>query len=202
MQGEYESMKVLHTMTPDFAPKPIAWGTFKSNHDLHFFLGNFHDMDNELPEMEQFSARLAQLHRDSVSPTGKFGFHVTTYNGNIPQDVRWTDTWEECFMNGTKRDFELEMEARGPCEELKALMEPLFKKVIPRLLRPLETAGRSLKPSFVHGDLWYGNGMFWSDLSYTMTDLLKHPMIYLRKTLWSSTPLASMAITNVSIEQT
>ncbi len=67
-------------------------------------------------------------------------------------------------MNGTKRDFELEMEARGPCEELKALMEPLFKKVIPRLLRPLETAGRSLKPSFVHGDLWYGNGMFWSDL--------------------------------------
>jgi len=202
MQGEYESMKVLHTVTPDFAPKPIAWGTFKSNHDLHFFLGNFHDMDNELPEMEQFSARLAQLHRDSVSPTGKFGFHVTTYNGNIPQDVRWTDTWEECFMNGTRRDFELEMEARGPCEELKALMEPLFKKVIPRLLRPLETAGRSLKPSFVHGDLWYGNGIFWSDLSYTMTDLLKHPMIYLRKTLWSSTPLASMAITNVSIEQT
>lgn len=36
MQGEYESMKVLHTVTPDFAPKPIAWGTFKSNHDLHF----------------------------------------------------------------------------------------------------------------------------------------------------------------------
>lgn len=81
-------MKVLHTVTPDFAPKPIAWGTFKSNHDLHFFLCNFHDMDNELPEMEQFSARLAQLHRDSISPTGKFGFHVTTYNGNIPQDVR------------------------------------------------------------------------------------------------------------------
>jgi protein-ribulosamine 3-kinase len=157
LQGEFESMKVIYAVTPDFCPKPIAWGTFKSNPDLHFFVCDFHDMDDELPEIKQFSSNLAKLHRNSVSPTGKFGFHVTTYNGNIPQDVRWTDTWEECFVNGTKKDFEMEKEARGPCEELEALMVPLFEKVIPRLLRPLETGGRTRKPSFVHGDLWYGN---------------------------------------------
>ena len=158
MEGEYESMKVVHAVTPDFAPKPFHWGTFKSNPDLHFYLCAFHDLDNELPEIKRFCASLAQLHQDSVSPSGQFGFHVTTYNGNIPQDIRWTDTWEECFVNGTRRDFELEREARGPNEELEALVSPLFEKVIPRLLRPLESDGRVLKPCFVHGDLWHGNG--------------------------------------------
>ncbi|TVY14339.1 Ketosamine-3-kinase [Lachnellula arida] len=157
MEGEYESMKVIHQVTPIFAPKPIAWGTYKSNPDIHFFLCDFHEMDDELPEISKFTESLAKLHRDSVSPTGRFGFHITTYNGNIPQDVRWTDTWEECFANGTRQDFDLEAEARGTCDELEALRVPLFEKVIPRFLRPLETGGRSLKPSFVHGDLWYGN---------------------------------------------
>ena len=158
MEGEYESMKVLHAVTPRFAPKPIAWGAFKSNPDQHFFVSDFHEMDDELPELKKFCASLAQMHRESASPNGKFGFHVTTYNGNIPQDVRWANTWDECFVNGTKQDFALEKEARGPSEELEALQAPLFEKVIPRLLRPLETGGRTLKPSFVHGDLWYGNG--------------------------------------------
>jgi protein-ribulosamine 3-kinase len=160
MEGEYESMKVLYSVTPHFCPKPLTHGTFKSNPDLHFFLCDFREMDDELPDLKNFCASLAQLHRDSVSPEGKFGFHTQTYNGNIPQDVRWTDTWEECFVNGTKMDFELEREARGASEILDALIRPLFEKVIPRLLRPLETGGRKLKPCFVHGDLWYGNGWY------------------------------------------
>lgn len=153
-------MKVIYHVIPSFAPKPIAWGTYKSNPDIHFFLCDFHDMDNELPDVNKFAENLAKLHQESVSPNQKFGFHVTTYNGNIPQDVRWTETWEECFVNGTKQDFELEAEARGRSEELEALRIPLFEKVIPRLLRPLETGGRTLKPAFLHGDLWYGNSQF------------------------------------------
>ena len=30
-------------------------------------------------------------------------------------------------------------------------------KVIPRLLRPMETGTRRLKPTLVHGCLWHGN---------------------------------------------
>jgi hypothetical protein len=37
------------------------------------------------------------------------------------------------------------------------LLPALFDKVIPRLLRPLESNGRKVEPSLVHGDLWYGN---------------------------------------------
>lgn len=43
-------------------------------------------------------------------------------------------------------------------EEVFDILVPvLFDKVIPRLLRPLESEGRSVKPSLVHGDLWYAN---------------------------------------------
>lgn len=41
--------------------------------------------------------------------------------------------------------------------ELAELMPVLFDKIIPRLLRPLESKGRTIQPSLVHGDLWYGN---------------------------------------------
>lgn len=51
----------------------------------------------------------------------------------------------------------LEEAARGPNEELKELSKGLLDKVIPRLLRPLETHGRKIKPSLLHGDLWVGN---------------------------------------------
>ena len=124
---------------------------------MHFFLCDFHDMNGKAPQQKPFAENLAKLHRESKSPGGKFGFHVRTYNGNLPQDVRWTDTWEECFVNGTRNDFKLERGARGQSPELEELIEPLFSKVIPRLLRPMETQGRSIKHCFVHGDLWYGN---------------------------------------------
>jgi protein-ribulosamine 3-kinase len=38
MKGEYESMKVLYSVTPHFCPKPLTHGTFKS---LHLFLCDF-----------------------------------------------------------------------------------------------------------------------------------------------------------------
>lgn len=164
VEGEFESIRVIHTTVPKFAPRPIAWGTCKGDPDLHFFLSTFHEMvddDDEggrLPEISCFTACLARMHREAVSPTGRYGFHVTTYNGELPQDVRWTDTWEECFVNGTRRDFELEKEARGESAELEELRGKLFEKVIPRLLRPLESGGRRVLPSFIHGDLWHGNG--------------------------------------------
>lgn len=95
MYGEFESMTALYSVMPSFCPMPIAWGTFKSDPNQHFFLCDFHEKDQDLPEMNKFSLMLAELHQKSelVSPNEKFGFHVTTYNGNLPQDNRWNDTW-------------------------------------------------------------------------------------------------------------
>lgn len=157
MSGEFASMTAIHKATPHFAPLSIAWGTYALDPDIHFFLCSFHEMSDELPDVERFSASVAALHRNGKSPTGKYGFPVGTFQGNLPQDNTWTDTWEEFYIQGLKRMFQLEKEAQGPSSELDSLRTPLYEKVIPRLLRPLETGGRSIEPSLVHGDLWYGN---------------------------------------------
>ncbi len=157
MHGEFESMQAIHSVTPDFVPKPIAWGTFKSDPNLHFFLCEYVDMNGELPDIYQFSRKLAAMHQNSTSPSGKFGFPITTYNGSLPQLNDWTETWEEFFANGLKHMLDLERAARGPSPDLDVLRPSLFHIIIPRLLRPLESGGRRIKPSLIHGDLWYGN---------------------------------------------
>ena len=157
MHGEFESMSATHALLPDFTPKPIAWGTYETVPDTHFFLCEFREMIDEMPDPHRFTARLAALHQNSKSPQGKFGFHVTTYTGNLPQDNEWEASWETYFAKSMRRALNLELEAKGPDPEFDTLVPALFDKVIPRLLRPLESDGRSLKPSLVHGDLWYAN---------------------------------------------
>ena len=40
---------------------------------------------------------------------------------------------------------------------MQQLCQGIFDKVIPRLLRPLETGGRQIQPRLIHGDIWAGN---------------------------------------------
>ena len=155
--SEFESLKAIHAVVPDFVPKPVAWGKYETVPDTYFLLFEFVDFSGEMPEPEEFTKRLAQLHTQSQSPTGKFGFHVTTYAGNLPQYVEWEDSWEVFFTKSLRHAIDLEIKAKGPHPELDILLPILFDKVIPRLLRPLESDGRSIKPSLVHGDLWFAN---------------------------------------------
>ena len=85
VHGEFESMKVIHSLSLDFAPKPIAWGTYQAIPDTYFFLCEFRDMIDNMPYPHKFTVRLTKLHQNSSSLTGKFGFHMTTYSGNLPQ---------------------------------------------------------------------------------------------------------------------
>ena len=103
--------------------------------------------------MQRFSARVAELHRRGKSPTSKYGFPYTTFQGNLLQDNTWTDTWEEFFVDGMKRMLQLEEETQGPSLELSDLCDAMYAKVIPRLLRPLETAGHQIEPCLVHGNV-------------------------------------------------
>ena len=157
VHGEFESMKAIHMLLPDFAPEPTAWGTYQTIPDTHFFLCAYRDMIEEMPDPHKFTARLVALHQNSKSPNGKFGFHITTYSGNLPQMNEWEESWETYFTKSMRWALKLELEAKGHDPEFDVLIPTLFDKVIPRLLRPLESEGRSVKPSLVHGDLWYAN---------------------------------------------
>ncbi|KAL2670029.1 hypothetical protein Neosp_014909 [[Neocosmospora] mangrovei] len=167
-EGEYKSMKLINKIIPDFSPEPIARGKLR-NSDGYFILFSFHHLSGGTPSIPDFPNAVAKLHNQSINaeflrtlnidpnPTGQFGFNVPTYNGTLEQKNTWTDTWEEFYADEMRHMLKLEEEARGPSEELQQLSGPFLDKVIPRLLRPLETGGRSIKPVLLHGDLWLGN---------------------------------------------
>lgn len=159
MHGTFESEKMMHTYAPDNVPKPIAWGTYMSMPDTHFYICVFRDMVDDLPGVSKLGALVSKLHLDSMgkSPGGKYGFHVTTHLANVPNDNTWCDTWEEWFTNAMRQMIQAEEKSHGPDDKLKELTDALFAKVIPRLLRPLETGGREIQPCLIHSDLWPGN---------------------------------------------
>ncbi|KAL8395396.1 hypothetical protein RB595_003054 [Gaeumannomyces hyphopodioides] len=158
LKGEYEATAAIHAITPGFCPKPIAWGTFQADDNSHFYVCKYYDLDPVArPPKVSFCANLALLHSSRTSPEGKFGFHCVTYNGNLPQDNTWCDKWEVFFAQGLRHVLNVREERAGPDPELTELLPAIFDKVIPRLLRPLETDGRKLVPALVHGDLWCGN---------------------------------------------
>ena len=155
--GEFFSTRALHTAIPDAVANPIGWGTYASDSHVHFFLCSFVDMTNDLPEIEAFTANIAELHRTTHSPFNMYGFMVPTVQGTIPQYTTWTDSWEDFFLESFKQVVVAEERAQGQDPEIQGLIEPIISKVIPRLLRPLETGGRKIRPVLVHGDLWDGN---------------------------------------------
>lgn len=162
--GEYESMLALYAVSPEFIPRPIGFGTFESDPEQHFFLCEFIDLDDELPHVVDFCAKLADLHRRSSAmapelknPESKFGFHVITCNGTVPTHQIWEESWEAYYTDNIKHLVAWEEKLQGPSEKIRELLPTLYDKVIPRLLRPLETEGRILKPCLLHGDLWDGN---------------------------------------------
>jgi fructosamine-3-kinase len=104
----FESMTAIHGVVPGFTPQPIAWGTCRPNPDTHFFLSAFRHFDDTMPSPDDFAARLAKLHQNSQSPTGKFGFHTTTYAGNLPQITEWESSRETFFSKSLRYALDLE----------------------------------------------------------------------------------------------
>lgn len=156
LEGEYESAKAMHAVVPSFIPIVYAWGPLKKGPG-YFLLSEFREVGQQPPDPSKLTMRLAELHKNSVSPTGKFGFHVPTCHGNLPQPVEWESSWEVMFTKILSRAMDMAHEKHGDWPEFNALRQLLFQRVIPRLLRPLESDGRSVKPCLIHGDIWDEN---------------------------------------------
>jgi protein-ribulosamine 3-kinase len=158
LKGEYNSMSELYKWMPDFVPKPHAWGKCSIGEPTtYFFLQQFIDMSDRVPEPDQLCRQLAKLHRTSISPTGKFGFHVTTCQGFQPQMVAWENTWTKFFAKLLQHVADVDFNINGNWKELAALEQRVFDGVIPRLIGILEREGRTVRPCLIHGDLWEGN---------------------------------------------
>ena len=158
MEGEFYAMTELYKTMPSLVPKPLTWDKFKLKEvDTYFFLCDFINMDIRLPDPTRLCSKIAELHRTSASPTGKFGFHISTCHGKFPQHVKWDSNWASFFTKLLKEALRLDIENNGPWPELEKVSERILTKVIPRLLGVLQENGREIKPCLIHGDLWEGN---------------------------------------------
>jgi len=160
MEGEYNAMSELYKTAPNLVPKPHSWGKYRllgGPDETYFFLAEYVDMSNRVPEPNQLCSKLAQLHRSSVSPTGMFGFHITTCQGRIPQAVSWNKSWTDFFTTLLQHVMALDFETNGDWQELDQLEKRIISHVIPRLIGALERDGRTVKPCLIHADLWEGN---------------------------------------------
>ena len=113
MSSEFISMTLIRNTVPDLAPLPIAWGTYAADSDIHFYLSSFHDMKDDVPEIQPLAAKTAELHEKGLSPNGKYGFSVPTCQGKWPQPVEWKESWEEFFLLSLKWILEQEEESQG-----------------------------------------------------------------------------------------
>ncbi|EAQ90393.1 hypothetical protein CHGG_02328 [Chaetomium globosum CBS 148.51] len=154
--GEYMAMSEIYKTMPTIAPEPRGYGKC-NDEEAHFFVCDYLPIDHELPDPARLGEKLAELHQKSVSPTGKFGFHCTTFDGKLPLTTTWDSSWTSFFTRLMKDVYNLDVEVNGFWQELDDTMQITFEKLIPRLLEPLTAEGRSIKPSLIHGDLWESN---------------------------------------------
>lgn len=154
LNGEFESAKEVYKLMPGLIPKPYGYGRYKAaDPTTYFYLSEFVDMNVfQKPRPEELGSKLAALHRKSVSPTGKFGFHVTTCDGKMPHNVEWEERWDVFFGKLLRQVFSLDLETNGPWPEMERAFDQVVTSVIPRLLADL-----SVKPCLLHGDFWEPN---------------------------------------------
>lgn len=98
LQGEFTASNLIHAAMPSFIPEPHAWGKLQeSASEAYFFLSDFMFIEHSLSDPDKFTARLAELHRTTTSPNGKFGFSVATCDGALPHRVEWRSKWSDFF---------------------------------------------------------------------------------------------------------
>ena len=102
--------------------------------------------------------RVAELHRNAVAPDGKFGFYLPSGGSTLPMKLAQSTSWEHYLIRYLWYLFRAEQLAQGKrSAEMAKLIQTLFDRVIPRLIRPLETGGRTIVPRLVHTNIWSRN---------------------------------------------
>ncbi|RVX74456.1 hypothetical protein B0A52_01582 [Exophiala mesophila] len=158
-EGEFYSASLIYASVPGLVPQSTGYGSYSTPKGMmYFYLCDFHNMDlRTAPEPRSFASQLAKLHREAVSPTGLFVFPVPTACGIIERTVTWEKCWATLFKYQLEDVINFDNKVNAPWPEYDAACKQIIDEVIPRLLLPLQSEGRSIEPVLVHGDLWEGN---------------------------------------------
>lgn len=160
LKGEFDALTQIGRSSPDLVPKLFGTGQFRdSSIPTYFVFMEFLDLETGAPEPVPLAKQLADLQSRSVSPTGQFGYPMITCQGPTPQNITWDENWSVFYGRMLSEFFDRELAVNGPSHDgkYKAEKEKLILYTIPNLLGQLQTGGRTIKPSLVHGDLWEEN---------------------------------------------
>lgn len=156
--SEFASLQAMHHAVPGICVDPVGWGKYASKDNVYFLLMPFVEMFHDSPDPQMLPKSMAELHDKATSPDGLFGFHIGSGGATLPMKLAQSASWEHYLVRHLKFLIQAEELAQGPrTAEMEALLKPLFERIIPRLIRPLETGGRTIVPRLVHTDLWTGN---------------------------------------------
>ena len=65
-EGEFESLKAIYEVSPDFVPKPYAWGKYsKEDPETYFLLAEFRDVGQQV-RLSRFTHVLGQMDRTLI----------------------------------------------------------------------------------------------------------------------------------------
>ena len=67
VSGECVAISTLHKALPSIMPRPITWGTYSADPDIHFFLCEFVTITNDIPDTEQLGEALVKVMLPNVA---------------------------------------------------------------------------------------------------------------------------------------
>ena len=135
MWGEAYSAGVIAEAVPDFGPQPVGRGDYfdDSNNHVYFYLQNYHDMDVQSPpNPEALAHAIAELHRNTGSPNGEFGYPIVTGRGMVDRKEHWDKSWAAQFTHLLRDLMTLDTITNGHWPEFEAAAKQLTERVIPR----------------------------------------------------------------------
>ncbi|KAK7953263.1 hypothetical protein PG988_013957 [Apiospora saccharicola] len=136
---------------------PRGCGPCAERKGTYFFICDYLDLTHELPDAVDLGKKLAEFHLKSKSPTGKFGFQCTTFDGKNPLNTSWDSSWTTYFRRLMNDIYQIEKASNGYSKEFDDVIQIALNKLVPRLLDALVADGRTIKPTLIHGDLWESN---------------------------------------------
>lgn len=158
MPSEHDGMVELHKAAPSLVPEPIACGKCKDiTPTTHFLVLTFKQFVTGLPDPFKLGEQVAAMHKNGESSRGLFGFPVQTFDGARTHNVNWDASWTSFFSKLLAEAYRQSCETSGVWPELDQLYQRVQSHLIPRLIGALESEGRTVKPTIIHGNMWEGN---------------------------------------------
>ena len=127
--------------------KPQTVATF-------FILFDFvHSSVDDLPDPTSLCAHLARIHGTTPQTTMEFGFDAPRLLDGVILEPAWDSSWAAFFSRLVTAFFDHEIAVNGRWPVYEAAFKDLVWHAVPRLLEPLQSKGRQICPSLVHGNL-------------------------------------------------